>query len=385
MAFNHQSLIQTSGTLTERLASLHQRLLESVPGVDRISCALYDASTDGLRTFIHSTRSGQALTGYEYPLAASRALSELACSGDFRVLDEIATAVGGDSVHSQWLLEQGYHSSFTVPMFDGGELLGFSFFDSERAAAFTPQVQRDLVLYASLITMVITSDFSASKTVMESARVVRELTGMRDFETGSHLERMARYSRLIAHHVAPAWGLSDEFVETVYRFASLHDIGKIAIPDSILLKQGRLTDEERQVMQTHVARGLEIVDRIIGRKGLNHLPGTDILRNIVGGHHEALDGSGYPLGLKGDAVANEARIVAVADVFDALTAARPYKREWTFPEAFAELKRLADAGKVDRDCVDALCANEAAVREIQSRYHEHDVGSGTLVNAVSVA
>lgn len=365
-----RTLIETSGPLTERLVALHQRLLQSVPGVDRIGCALYDARTDGLRTFIHSTRSGQALSGYEYPLSASRTLSQLARTGDFRVLDEIAVAVHGDTAHAQWLREQGYQASFTVPMYDNGALLGFLFFDSLQTGAFTPQVQRDLVLYASLITMAIVSEFTAVRAVIESARVVRELTGMRDFETGTHLERMARYSRLIAREVAPGWGRDDEFVESVYLFASLHDIGKIAIPDRILLKQGRLDDAERSIMETHVARGLEIVDRIIGREGLRQLPDTDILRNIVGCHHELLDGTGYPQGLRGDAVPQEARIVAVADIFDALTADRPYKREWSFAEAFAELRRLADNGKIDIDCVAALCRNEEAVREIRTRYND---------------
>lgn len=370
MNFAPRALIETSGPLTKRLSSLHQRLLESMPGVDRIGCALYDASTDGLRTFLHSTRAGAALSGYEYPLSASRSLSQLARSGDFRVLDDIATAVQGDSAHAQWLDEQGYQASFTVPMYDDDVLLGFLFFDSMLKATFTSQVQRDLVLYASLITMAIVSEFTAMRAVIESTRVVRELTGMRDFETGVHLERMARYAHLIAKKVAPAWGRDDEFVESVYMFAALHDIGKIAIPDRILLKQGRLNAQERETMETHVAKGLEIVDRIIGRTGLSHLPDTDILRNIVGGHHEKLDGSGYPRGLKGDAVSLEARIVAVADIFDALTAARPYKRDWTFSEAFAELQCLADSGQLDPDCVQALCGNEAAVQAIWARYEE---------------
>lgn len=376
-----QTLIETSSPLTERLTSLHVRLLESVPGVDRIGCALYDATTDVLRTFIHSTRSGQALSGYEYPLSASRTLSQLARTGDFRVLDEMADAVQGDSVHALWLHGQGYQASFTVPMYDNGALLGFLFFDSMQSAAFTPSVQRDLVLYASLISMAIVSELTAVRAVIESARMVRELTGMRDFETGMHLERMARYSRLIASHVASAWGRNDEFVESVYLFASLHDIGKIAIPDRILLKQGRLDDAEREIMQTHVAKGLEIVDRIIGHEGLRKLPDTDILRNIVGCHHELLDGTGYPQGLKGDDVPQEARIVAVADVFDALTTERPYKGEWTLAEAFAELQRLADSRKLDPDCVAALCANEGAVQAIRTRYRDASVHEQVVVPA----
>jgi len=122
-----------------------------VAGVDRVACALYDAEEDKLRTFIHSTRRGHAITGYEYRLADSYSLSKLAQSGDFRVLDDIAAAIRSNTSHSKWLQEQGYRSSFTVPTYENGVLLGFVFFDSTQTRTFTSQVQRDLVLYSSLI------------------------------------------------------------------------------------------------------------------------------------------------------------------------------------------------------------------------------------------
>ena len=361
-------LVEGSGTLTQRLSRLHDRLLQTVPAVDRIACALYDADTDKLKTFVNSTRQGEAIKGYEYQLSDSFSLSQLAQSGEFRILDEIAEAIKSDTAHSSWLREQGYRSSFTVPIYDLGEFLGFIFFDSMEPGAFTPAVQRDLVLYTTLFTMLISNEIAAVRTVIESARVAREMTEMRDFETGTHLERMARYSRLIAKDVAPARGFDDEFVESVYLFAPLHDIGKIAIPDRILLKPGRLDPDERAIMQTHVERGVDIIDRIIGRGGISQFPHSDVVKNIVLCHHECLDGSGYPRGLSGDDVPLEARIVAVADVFDALTSRRPYKNEWTMPEAFAELNRLVEVGKLDADCVAALVAHEAEVHDIQTRY-----------------
>ncbi len=97
------TLVENSGSLTERLSALHDHLLQSVPGVDRIACALYDADRDRLKTFINSTRVGQAISGYEYRLADSLSLSQLAESGQFRVLDEIAVVLGSDSTHANWL------------------------------------------------------------------------------------------------------------------------------------------------------------------------------------------------------------------------------------------------------------------------------------------
>lgn len=373
-----QALMGNSGSLTERLSALHTRLLETVPSVDRIACALYDEKDDKLKTFINSTRTGQAITGYEAFLSDSYSLSKLAQSGDFRVLDEIATAIQSDSAHSAWLKAQGYQSSFTVPIYDHGHLLGFIFFDSVQLGAFTPQVQRDLVLYTSLISMAISSEMSTVRMMVESTRLVRQLTELRDFETGAHLDRMARYARLIARVVAPKRGLDDEFVESIYLFAPLHDIGKIGIPDRILLKNGRLDPEERRIMNTHVEKGIEIIERIIGPEGGNNFPDSAMLRNIVQSHHEMLDGSGYPQGLRGDAIPLEARIVTVADIFDALTAERPYKREWRLDEAFNELRHMADQGKLDADCVAALIQQAADVDDIRTRFNDSLSASESL-------
>ena len=248
MLLETATLIEHSHTLNGRLADLHDRLLATMPTVDRIACALYDATEDTLKTFINSTRAGQAIDGYEYKLSASVSLSALARSGEFRVLDDIAGAIKSSTAHASWLRKQGYQSSFTVPIYDQGSLLGFIFFDSMQRGAFTPEVQRDLVLYCSLISMSISNDVAAIRTVVESVRVARQLTEMRDFETGKHLERMARYSRVIARFLAPSIGLTDEFVEHVYLFAPLHDIGKIGVTDLILLKTDRFDSEDRRIM-----------------------------------------------------------------------------------------------------------------------------------------
>ncbi|MDP3522641.1 MAG: HD domain-containing phosphohydrolase [Hydrogenophaga sp.] len=372
MALNPQA-----SSLTRRLEALHDKLLETVPSVDRIACALYDANEDLLKTFINSTRAGKAIAGYEYKLSASQALSALAASGEFRVLDNIEQALQSDTGHTTWLREQGYRSSFTVPIFDGGSLTGFVFFDSMRATAFTAQVQRDLVLYTNLISMAIANELSAVRSVLDATRVARELTEVRDFETGSHLERMARYSRVVAQAVAPGRGLNDEFIESVYLFSSLHDIGKMGIPDSVLLKPGKLDAAERAIMETHVDIGVRIIERIVGAATLRHLPDSLILRNIIHCHHEYLDGSGYPRHLKGDDIPLEARIVTVADIFDALTAARPYKRVWTPTQALDELDRMAEAGQLDRDCVAVVHSHLDQLLAIHNRYQDEKPDAAT--------
>jgi HD-GYP domain-containing protein (c-di-GMP phosphodiesterase class II) len=152
-------------------------------------------------------------------------------------------------------------------------------------------------------------------------------------------------------------------------FSPLHDIGKIAIPDHILLKPGRLTEDELRVMRTHPLRGQEIIMNLISNFGLENVEHLDMLRNIAMYHHEAVNGRGYPEGKAGADIPLEARIVAVADVFDALTSHRPYKDAWTNEQAFATLRQWA-GHQLDRDCVEALLSQQEAVETIQRQIGE---------------
>jgi two-component system response regulator RpfG len=149
----------------------------------------------------------------------------------------------------------------------------------------------------------------------------------RDEETGNHVIRMARFSRLIAEAI----GLDPQESETIELAAPLHDIGKIGLPDHILLKADKLTETERRVMQRHPVIGYEI---------LKDSPSKYLRMGalIALGHHEKFDGSGYPYGLVGDHIPLPARIVAVADVYDALTSRRPYKAAWLSEEAIKYLQ-----------------------------------------------
>ncbi|MEY4761139.1 MAG: hypothetical protein RLZZ200_995 [Pseudomonadota bacterium] len=363
-------MFHAQSSLSERLRQLHADILETVPTVSRIGCALYDPASDLLKTFINSTRSGVALAQYEYHLADSQSLKTLAETGGFRVIDDIAASFRGTTAHTQWLHEQAYRSSFTAPMYHNGTVLGFVFFDSLEPAAFTERAQRDLLMSVNLINMTISAEFSAVRSILASAKVARDFSDLRDFETGAHLERMANYSRLIARGVAGKRGLDDEFVEQVFLFAPLHDIGKIGIPDRILLKPGRLDEQERVVMNTHVEKGIEIIEKIIGDFELSRMPGATVMRNIVLAHHEYLDGSGYPYGLKGDLIPIEARIVTVADILDALLSVRPYKQGWNMEDACAELRKMAGQGKLDADCVAVVCGQPALFEAINLEHQD---------------
>lgn len=152
-----------------------------------------------------------------------------------------------------------------------------------------------------------------------------KLAESRDNDTGEHLERIRQYVEILCSDLVHVLDdIKPEMLHDISLASSLHDIGKVGIPDSILLKPGRLTPEEREVMQIHTLIGGECLDAIHARLGDNTF--MDIARQIAYYHHERWDGNGYPHGLAGDEIPLVARVVAVADVYDALTSKRPYKR-----------------------------------------------------------
>ena len=156
-------------------------------------------------------------------------------------------------------------------------------------------------------------------------------------------------------------------------FSPLHDIGKIAIPDEILLKPRQLEKSEMDIMKTHARKGREMIDDLIMNFGLQNIEHVDVLRNIAEYHHEAVNGTGYPDGKTHDEIPLEARIVAVADVFDALTSRRPYKEAWANELAIKSLQQLAGE-TLDKDCVDALIDNMDEVMNIQKQFIEDQFG-----------
>ena len=195
-------------------------------------------------------------------------------------------------------------------------------------------------------------------TRLEVIRRLGRAAEYRDDMTGFHIIRMSRYSQLLGL----AAGMSEREAEVLLNASPMHDIGKIGIPDRVLLKQGKLDAEEWKIMQTHVDIGVEILS---GSSSVL----MDMAAEVAQNHHEKWDGSGYPRALSGEDIPLTGRIVAVADVFDALTTERPYKKAWPIEEAVEYLKE--QSGKhFEPILVDLFLEILPDILEIRSQYAE---------------
>ncbi|WP_020504640.1 response regulator [Lamprocystis purpurea] len=205
-----------------------------------------------------------------------------------------------------------------------------------------------------------------------SIRALAHLAEIRDLETGNHLLRTQGYVRALAgrlrHHPRFAAILTDRFIEVLVRSAPLHDIGKVGIPDQILLKPGRLTPDEWEIMKTHAALGSDAI-AWAERSTPRRLEFLALAREIARWHHERWDGTGYPDGLSGEQIPASARLMALADVFDALVSVRVYKDAIPYPQARA----IIDQGRgthFDPDVVDAFTAGFETFTAIAERFRD---------------
>lgn len=374
--FEHQDpfdALNQNIPLREKLRAAHQSLQQVFPAIARVAVAIYDPRTAVLKTYLDSSGDDKPLKDYQAMIDEAPSLKEILEQKRPRVVNNLVTFENGNHEHTQRIGRQGYASSYTMPMFYNGVFFGFLFFNSYQRYAFTPNKLNQLDMFGHMISLLVINELTTIRTLTAALTTASKITHYRDPETGSHLDRMSRYARVIAKHLAPKRDLEDEYVEHIFKFSPLHDIGKLAIPESILMKPEKLTDEEQAIMRTHAEKGRQLLDEILSNFGLDGLNQVDVLRNIAHFHHEAIDGSGYPEGKRGTDIPLEARIVAVADVFDALTSARPYKDPWSNDEACATLMRMAGE-KLDRECVRALIENLDEIESIQEQFRANEIG-----------
>ena len=262
--------------------------------------------------------------------------------------------------------ETGYSTKtiVTVPLVNyDGKLIGVFQALNKLDGFFTTTDAQTLLLIANYAASAIENADLYNGIKESQKKLIIKLANAAEFkdtETSEHTKRVGLYAKMIAQY----YGMNDEDIELIHIAAPMHDVGKIGIADSILLKPGKLNDSEFDEMKKHAMIGYELLH---DETKMLHVASV-----IAGEHHEKFDGSGYPKGLKGPEINIFARITAIADVFDALTSVRPYKKAWEFEEAMQFLKEQSGT-HFDPLLIDIFLKRKEEVKEIYTLYKDDSI------------
>lgn len=271
---------------------------------------------------------------------------------------------------TQLLLEEGMKSSLTVPLVFNETCIGFLFLSSTSMGRFSPEHLSAVYHLVQTYKQSLYYQYLLQQLLAETSEAFVRLMEKKDNETSLHILRMTRYSHMIAREylIQNPGEQPARFVREIMWFAPLHDIGKVGIPDSILLKPGALTEEEFKIMRSHVTMGTEVIKGI--SQGISRVLDMNLMKTaieLVETHHEKYDGSGYPQGLRGEDIPLSGRIIAVADVFDALTSRRPYKEAWPVDQALNVLRKESGS----HFCPKVMKAMERVLPELLKVYERY--------------
>jgi hypothetical protein len=244
-----------------------------------------------------------------------------------------------------------------------------SLFDLSEYVKVTDDLRESLKMQEFLNDKLISAALLLHKTQSSAIRSLARLAEFRDHETGDHLQRICEYSRLIAQEIFKRqpydFKIRSEYCDDIFFSSMLHDIGMVGIPDNILLKKGKLTEDEWKIMKSHTLIGWTILNQADCELGEQSF--LTLASQIALNHHERWDGTGYPYGLKQEKIPLSARISAVADVYDALTSQRPYKKPWPHDDSITEIKNHSKVS-FDPVIVDILLSVEKKMLDIHYQF-----------------
>lgn len=368
--FSNCAYFHHARSLNEQLESIRDRMRAHEPSIDRISFALFDEEDQLLKTYAESEGDYSDLAHFSANLAELPMLKAYVEEKKTRIVGDLRSIASSKHVAS--LLNAGYRSSAAIPCFEQEQFIGFIFLNSRQVEAFDEALIDKVKPYLDIVKFSIISEYQIVHAIADYAERTQALSPTHHKDSCAHKERICHYTRIIASEMAEQWKLDDETIEHMALFSRFHDLGKVHLSADLICKADTLDNNERSTMRNHVDNGIKIMDRILASLGNPNHPSINLLTQIMAYHYEFLDGSGYPFGLKGEAIPPAARIVSVANIFDALTTHRPYRQAWSITHALLELEKMVLAGKLDRACVNALREHQQELKDIVARFPEHD-------------
>ncbi|MCX7714757.1 MAG: HD domain-containing protein [Clostridia bacterium] len=322
--------------------------------------------------------SNPSLNGLSRKLAGIRtnidktSLKGVILNGTPRIINDLEDYTkNSGAIYNKILVQSGIKASITLPLKTNNRLLGIIFFSSDKKNIYTEEHIEFLETLANSIAVSFSSTIFIEELLYSSILALAKMAESRDEDTGVHLDRIKIYSKAIAEFLFEDNVYADiidvKFIKDIERFSPMHDIGKVGIKDVILLKPAKLSKEEFEEMKRHTVYGAEILkaaERNMEKRNKT-LFKTGI--EIAECHHEKWNGTGYPYGMAGEEIPISARIVAVADVLDALTSERPYKKAFSFEKAIDIIEQ--ESGEhFDPDIVDCLIRHRDDIFRIYERF-----------------
>ncbi len=343
-------------------------------GVDRVGIAFVDYKRQKIMAEYGACNYGKILLGPGFEIGfKGTSLYEIIESKRPAITDDLAVALEKKphSAPLNALVEEGIRSNLILPMTMGGAVFGMFFLSSKKPHYFNAHHMHlsEKIIYD--VKGLLNRSYFTKVILTKMTHSFSSLVDQRDNETGDHIARMVQYSVIIASGLKKrpkaGYEVDDKFILDIERNASAHDIGKVGIPDEILKKPGKLTESEWTVMKTHAEIGSDIFSDL--REGLQIFDPQfyKMTEDIARYHHERWDGSGYPEGLAGEAIPLSARIVAIADVFDAITSKRVYKKAFDI-ETSLTIIREAAGSHLDPYLVDVFFEN---LDDVMRVYEKH--------------
>ncbi|MGF1748934.1 HD-GYP domain-containing protein [Vibrio cionasavignyae] len=347
---------------------LFESLKISYPLLSRLCVTV--THSDYLENFhvIDSQHTGDRYDVVSMASSSCLSLMQIIENEEIRIVSDLAELPNNERVRK--LRSLGHQSSLTIGIKLNQTEGALLFFNSTQPGYFeNGALHSDLLFVKEVIFSLLCHDKNKHQMLLQALKLALSISHKRDPETADHLHRMGLYSKLLAELLAKSQPINHRFIQWIELYAPFHDIGKYRIPDEILFSTKRFTAKERSIMNQHVHYGVDIIDDVLTTIDAVHSTSAEIefLKNIILCHHERYDGQGYPLNLAHTAIPLEARIVSIADVFDALLSKRAYKPAWPI-EKTKQYIAMQTGKAFDPMVVDTLVTNFA---QFEAIYRQH--------------